>query len=663
MPARIEELVLEPFKNYLLIDHIVDGGMGAIYRARFLDESMSKLVTIKMIKKKFSQDEQFKKLFMNEIRVTFPLIHPNIAQTYEYGEFEGKLFTVMEYVDGRNLKEYLVRLRALKFAFPVEVSIFITAEVCKGLSYAHSMRDQLTGKPLNIIHRDISPQNIMLTFDGSVKVIDFGIAKADTNEDKTKTGVIKGKLSYLAPEYLTGEGLDPRYDQFATGIVLWEMLCGRQLFTGETDMDKMVKIHACKIPRPSSINPRVPADLDRIVQKALSRNPDNRFEDMEQFNRALVRSLYANFPNFSPTDLSKFGPKLFAREIAEDQKIYQMISAPGFMDDIISKLPSEVRDSIGPQESVSEYVTQSDETKEQMASFEAPPAVPLPTEEGDEEVPEQVPAQKLKNKNETRTVAANEADLKNQLSELVDEDEDEDEYEDEDEEIVPIYKNPIFIGAALVLILLIGYFQFSSKPNQREGGVVFEKNESPRNQEAQVQTATPVATSSTKKVDSGIIKVSNLDLVAERFFVNGELQDVGYFREVKVPVGQELIIRVEKENYATHVEAVTLTAENPVYEMIIPQRPALSFGYLTTPGDCAKGKIFFELFSESRVEDLPLKLYQSRIAFPLDRNAEGYTVPTEYDIQVRLEGDVSRRVVKLQFKGDFDQVNLCELLK
>lgn len=642
MPARIEELILGPFKNYLLIDHIVDGGMGAIYRARFLDESMSKLVTIKMIKEKFSSDPQFKKLFMNEIRVTFPLIHPNIAQTYEYGEFEGKLFTVMEYVDGRNLKEYLVRLRALKFAFPVEVSLFITAEVCKGLSYAHNMKDQLSGKPLNIIHRDISPQNIMLTFDGSVKVIDFGIAKADTNEDKTKTGVIKGKLSYLAPEYLTGEGLDPRYDQFATGIVLWEMLCGRQLFTGETDMDKMVKIHACKIPRPSKINPRVPADLDRIVLKALSRNPDNRFEDMEQFNRALVRCLYANFPNFSPTDLSKFGPKLFAKEIAEDQKIYQMISRPGFMDSILAKLPEEARSWVGPRESVSDYVTQSDETKEQMAGLEVPPDIPLP--ESDSEISEEA---KPSSKDPDQELT----------SEAVGKEDSEEDYDEDEEEAAPIYKNPIVITVAALILIAIFYFQSKSR-DERPSEAVFEQAQN-------TPAATPVAqkTLSVPKAQNGVIKVSNLDLVAERFFVNGELQDVGYFREIKVPLDQELVIRVEKENYASHVERVNLSHDNPTYEMVIPTRPALSFGYLTTPNNCAKGKIFFELFGEGRVEELPIKLYQQRISFPLDRNTEGYTIPTKYSLQVRLDGDASRRDVELNFERDFHQLNLCELLK
>lgn len=654
MPPRIEQLVLEPFKNYLLIDHIVDGGMGAIFRARFLDESMAKIVTIKMIKEKFSQDEQFKKLFMNEIRVTFPLIHPNIAQTYEYGEFEGKLFTVMEYVDGRNLKEYLVRLRALKFAFPVEVSVFIMAEVCKGLNYAHSMKDQLTGKPLNIIHRDISPQNIMLTFDGSVKVIDFGIAKADTNEDKTKTGVIKGKLSYLAPEYLTGEGLDPRYDQFAAGIVLWEMLCGRQLFSGKTDMDKMVKIHACNIPRPSSINPRVPKDLDRIVIKALSRNPENRFGDMEQFNRALVRSLYANFPNFSPTDLSKFGPKLFAKEIEEDRKIFQMISKPGFMDAIIAKMPAEARSGIGPQESISSYVEESEHTKEQLASVSSPPNIPLPDLDEDfEDSEDSVSEVQAKGQSSSDKSAAKVIELELEGAESDDEDE-----EDEASSLT----SPVILVAGAIILAVLGFAYFKwtgGDKSEIANEALFERQS---DQERAARSATPAA-QATNTTTTGMLKISNLDLVGERLFINGELKDVGYFRELAVPLDTELVLRIERDNYATYIERIKLTSEKPSLEIVIPQRPALSFGYLVTGQNCVQGKIFFDLFGEDRIENLPIDLYQNRIAFPLNRNEEGYTIATSYDVQVRLEGSNARKNIKLQFENDFQKLDLCQIIE
>ncbi|MBC7429196.1 MAG: serine/threonine protein kinase, partial [Bacteriovorax sp.] len=208
----------ERFGRYLILDHLVDGGMAKICRARFLGEQGEKVVAIKMVQPQFSKDEAFKTMFMDEIRVTFGLLHPNVIQTYDYGMNKGQLYVAMEYCDGRNLKEYLDKLKERKFVFPVEISTYIISQACQGLYYAHTFRDKLTGQEANIIHRDISPHNIMLTYDGAVKVIDFGIAKANTNSEATQAGTIKGKLSYLAPEYLDGLELDARYDEFAVGI-------------------------------------------------------------------------------------------------------------------------------------------------------------------------------------------------------------------------------------------------------------------------------------------------------------------------------------------------------------------------------------------------------------------------------------------------------------
>ena len=143
-------------------------------------------------------------------------------------------------------------------------------------------------KKNNIIHRDISPHNIMLTFDGAVKVIDFGIAKADSNSEATQAGTIKGKLSYLAPEYLDGLDLDHRYDQFAVGITLWEMLCSRKLFKASNDIAVLKKIQECRVPKPSDINPNVPKELDQIILKALSRNREDRFENLDKIDTLFV---------------------------------------------------------------------------------------------------------------------------------------------------------------------------------------------------------------------------------------------------------------------------------------------------------------------------------------------------------------------------------------
>lgn len=308
------------FGKYLILDHLVDGGMAKICRASFLGEQANKIVAIKMVQPQYSKNPSFVQMFEDELKVTFGLVHPNIAQVYDYGLVNEQLYSAMEYVDGANLKQFLDRLKEKKFVFPVEISTHIISQVCQALHYAHTFTDKLTGKHFNIIHRDISPHNIMLTYEGAVKVIDFGIAKADSNSEATQAGTIKGKLSYLAPEYLDGLDLDHRYDQFAVGITLWEMLCSRKLFTAKNDLAVLKQIQACKVPRPSSINPNVPPELDEIVLKCLSKDRNQRFENLDKLNRSLVRFLYSNYPEFNATDLSYFAKQLFKEEIIADRK-------------------------------------------------------------------------------------------------------------------------------------------------------------------------------------------------------------------------------------------------------------------------------------------------------------------------------------------------------
>ena len=316
---------IKRFGRYLLFDHLVDGGMAKICRARFLSEDVDRIVAIKMIQSQFSEDESFKKMFFDEIKITFGLNHPNIAQIYDYGFYQNQLYTAMEFVDGKNLKQYLQSLKNKNYVFPIEISVYIMSQVCQGLLYAYNFRDKLSGKKQNIIHRDISPHNIMLTFDGAVKIIDFGIAKSATSSDNTKVGTIKGKLSYLAPECLDGIKLDHRYDQFAVGVTLWELLCSRKLFHSKNGLAVLKKIQACKIPNPSHINPNVPEELDKIVMKTLARDRNHRFENMDKLNRMLIKFLYSNYPNFNSSDLSSFAKALFKDEIKRDRaKLFEL---------------------------------------------------------------------------------------------------------------------------------------------------------------------------------------------------------------------------------------------------------------------------------------------------------------------------------------------------
>lgn len=314
-----ESKKFQRFGKYLILDHLVDGGMAKICRARYLGEQANKMVAVKMVQPQFSNDEAFVRMFQDELNITFGMLHPNIMQVYDYGKTNGQLYTAMEYIHGANLKQYLDRLKEKKVVFPVEISCYIISQVCLGLHYAHTFTDKLTGKPYNIVHRDISPHNIMLTYDGAVKVIDFGIAKANTNSEATQAGTIKGKLSYLAPEYLDGLELDARYDEFAVGITLWELLCSRKLFQASNDLAVLKQIQACKIVPPSQINPSVPKELDAIVMKALSKDRANRYDNLDQLNRALVRFLYAQYPDFNASDLNTFAEDLFQTEIASDR--------------------------------------------------------------------------------------------------------------------------------------------------------------------------------------------------------------------------------------------------------------------------------------------------------------------------------------------------------
>ncbi|MDH4469320.1 MAG: serine/threonine-protein kinase [Bacteriovoracaceae bacterium] len=311
---------LKRFGRYLIMDHLTDGGMAKIFRARFLAEKADKIVAIKMVQPQYSKDKNFQEMFETELKLAFALHHPNICQTYDYGQYKGTWYTAMEYVDGKNLKQFHDRLKKRNEAFPIHLATFIISQVCQGLYYAHTFTDKLSGEHYKIIHRDISPHNIMITYDGAVKVIDFGIAKTDVKQDNTQAGTIKGKLSYLAPEYIENQELDQRYDMFAVGITFWEMLCGRKLFTASSDMGVIKQIQECKIPAPSSINPTIPKELDAIVLKALNKDRDLRYKDMYGFSKVLLKFLYRHFQDFNPIDLAEFGREIFAEEIRKDRE-------------------------------------------------------------------------------------------------------------------------------------------------------------------------------------------------------------------------------------------------------------------------------------------------------------------------------------------------------
>jgi eukaryotic-like serine/threonine-protein kinase len=273
------EVTAERFGRYLLLDKIGAGGMAEVFRAVMPGaEGFRRTFVVKRILGALSSTPTFVDMFVREARICSLLSHPGIVAVYDFGQIEGNYFLAMEYVRGRDLQALLRRLRKDQRSCPVSIAAFIAREVAECLAYAHDLSGA-DGKPLNIIHRDVSPSNIMCPYAGGVKLLDFGIAKAlgDTPEDRTERGGFKGKLSYMAPERIRRQPIDGRSDLFSLGVVLWEMLVGRRLFRAATDNDTLRNVVEAPIPLPSSLRPDVPASLDAVVMRALERDPDRRY--------------------------------------------------------------------------------------------------------------------------------------------------------------------------------------------------------------------------------------------------------------------------------------------------------------------------------------------------------------------------------------------------
>lgn len=310
------------FGRYIIVDPIAVGGMAEIYRARLAAASKDgpdRVIVIKKVIANLQQNTEFLQMFEEEIKITVGLTHPNIIQIYDYGQVDEQYFMAMEYVEGKNLRQFVKRLADMKSMFSIDMSCHIIGNVCHALAYAHNYKDRMTGKPLGIVHRDISPQNVMISYDGAVKLFDFGIAKAKSASEATRAGVIKGKPSYLSPEQINGEELDGRCDIFALGIVLWELLTAKRLFVAETDMGVLRLIQSAKIEPPSTFNPAVPAALDAIVLKSLHRDRAKRYQGAEEFQRDLHKFLYSFNPSFNPSDLAYYAQELFKNEIRDDR--------------------------------------------------------------------------------------------------------------------------------------------------------------------------------------------------------------------------------------------------------------------------------------------------------------------------------------------------------
>ncbi|NTX00677.1 MULTISPECIES: serine/threonine-protein kinase [unclassified Myxococcus] len=309
-----------PFGKYLLLDRVNIGGMAEVWRGKqFGASGFERLVAIKRILPNIAEDEEFISMFIDEAKISVQLSHANIAQIYELGQIASSYFISMEYIPGKDMRAIFDRCRKKGEPAPVPLVAFCLSKMCEGLDYAHRKKDGM-GRDMNIVHRDISPQNVLISFEGEVKVIDFGIAKAAGKATKTQAGILKGKFGYMSPEQIRGLPLDRRSDVFAIGVCLYEMLTGERLFVGDSDFSVLEKVRKAEVPPPSTYNRRIPEVLEKIVMRALAKDVDERYQYASELGDDLQRFLITSETIFGRKDLMQYMKSTFAEEVEREKQ-------------------------------------------------------------------------------------------------------------------------------------------------------------------------------------------------------------------------------------------------------------------------------------------------------------------------------------------------------
>jgi len=332
--------------RYHLLDRIAFGGMAEIYRAKTFDgNGQAHLVAVKRVLAHLAEDDDFIQMLVDEAKIASVLRHQSIARVYEFARAHGEYFIAMEHVDGKDMRTVLERCRTKKKPMPPEHAAYIAAEVGSALHAAHSAVDS-RGKPLRIIHRDVSPSNIICSYSGEVKLCDFGIAKATLSRVQTKTGVIKGKVKYMSPEQALGRKLDHRSDVFSLGSCLYEMLTRVPPFTATNEMDLLIKVRDAKYKPVSEVAPSVPFELEQITDRCLTRSRANRYQTAADAEGDLRVFLKKYMPNYSRSHLGRFIRKSFAQEIERELRMleeYVLTDDPS--DDVGENLMSQGDDN------------------------------------------------------------------------------------------------------------------------------------------------------------------------------------------------------------------------------------------------------------------------------------------------------------------------------
>jgi serine/threonine protein kinase len=305
--------------RYRVVDEIGVGGMASVHLARMDGPGgFQKWVAIKRIHPHLVEDETFVNMFLDEARVAARISHPNVATVFELGKHDDTYWIAMEYLHGEPLREVMRRTEELGQPMPPEIACRVIADAAEGLHSAHELLGR-NGEKLQLVHRDVTPHNLFVTYDGCTKVVDFGIAKFSSRMANTRAGTLKGKLAYMSPEQVAGEAIDRRTDVFALGVVLWELTTGQRLFRMENDLDTLAKVQECNVPRPSSIVRGYPIDLEKIVLKALAKNKNERYRTSRELSRALQsllmrRGLFIASDEVASYMTSVFGDRIQKRE-------------------------------------------------------------------------------------------------------------------------------------------------------------------------------------------------------------------------------------------------------------------------------------------------------------------------------------------------------------
>jgi serine/threonine-protein kinase len=319
-------------QRYRVIERLEAGGMAEVFVGEATGaQGFKKRVAIKRVLPHLAQNKRFISMFLDEARLGARLNHANIVSVFDIGAADNTYFIVMELVDGANLKTIMESLRKQGRRFPVKAAIYICMEACRGLSYAHELQDD-DGADLGIVHRDVSPPNIMITRRGEVKVADFGLARASTQLEKTDPGVVKGKFSYLSPEAALGEQVDARTDVFALGIVLWEMIAGRRLVLGESDFETVKMVQQASVPSLQTINPEADSAFEAVLGKALSRDPAQRFQSARDLGDALAGYLFSHQMKVTSYDIAAL-----VGSVVSDKKAEKPKADPSIIDRLIQE--------------------------------------------------------------------------------------------------------------------------------------------------------------------------------------------------------------------------------------------------------------------------------------------------------------------------------------